>query len=107
MKNSMTSEQYTFYGKYFDTYNSYLRAISGEKPPQIFNDVALMLKFESAILDTHPKSMYKHETWRYKFYYNAIALMPINLLKDCLMKYFLQMPNYTPEIEILENEKDD
>lgn len=95
MRKSLTPEQLQFYGDYFDTYNLYLRAISNVKPPQILKDDNLMRKFESAILDIHPKFLYKHETWRYKFYYTIIAWMPIILIKDWLMQKFLQMPVYS------------
>lgn len=64
MLNAFTPEQEKFYSHYFEEYNAYLKHISGAKPVEAIRDVQLIGKFESALLDISPYSVYKCEPWR-------------------------------------------
>lgn len=64
MLNAFTPEQESFYSHYFEEYNAYLKHISGTKPVEAIQDKQLIGKFESALLDINPYSVYKCEPWR-------------------------------------------
>ncbi len=98
MKANFTSEQFEFYGDYFDRYNEYLKIVSGTKDPQIFNDLKMMETFEDALLDRHPKLIYINEPWRYKMYHFLFRISPQSIY-DFLIDKFVSMPKYVPKVQ--------
>lgn len=95
MRGAMDSEQLGFYGEFFDRYNSYLNAISGEKEPQMV-DTNIIETFESALLDVPARSRYMYEPLRYTIYHFLFKITP-QILTDFLLYKFVALPEYDPE----------
>lgn len=64
MRNSFSEEQQKFYGNYFESYNEYLKIISGYRQVDVIKDEILMGTFENALLSESPRTLYKHEPFR-------------------------------------------
>lgn len=95
MRAAMDKEQIDFYGDYFDRYNGYLSAISGEKEPQMV-DPLILESFEEALLDVPAKTRYVCEPLRYKIYHTIFRMTP-QKVTDFLLHKFVAMPEYDPE----------
>lgn len=94
MRDSLSEEQISFYGEYFDRYNGYLEGISGEKEPQMV-DMNIIDTFEEALLDNFPKTRYVCEPFRYKLYHILFKITP-QVITDMLLHKFIMMPKYEP-----------
>lgn len=94
MRASFNDEQLNFYGEYFDRYNNYLNGLSGEKEPQMIDNLIIQ-NFEEALLDAPPKSIYICEPIRYKFYHALFKVTP-QKVTDWLLHKFVAMPEYDP-----------
>ena len=92
MRTSLNAEQIDFYGEYFDRYNKYLEAISGEKEPKIV-DKNIIDTFEEALLHNIPKTRYIVEPFRYKLYHVLFKITP-QTITDMLLHKFVMMPRY-------------
>jgi hypothetical protein len=95
MREAFNEEQQNFYGDYFDRFNSYLSALSGEREPQMLSDPNILRVFEEALLDTPPKPRYVCEPWRYKIYHLLFKITPLPL-SDWLVHKFLAFPRFDP-----------
>lgn len=93
MKESLNEEQLNFYGEYFDRFNTYLSALSGEKEPQMLQDKNILRIFEEALLDIPPKAKYVCEPWRYKIYHLLFKITPLPLT-DWLIHKFVAFPRF-------------
>lgn len=98
MRSSFSEEQVTFYGDFFDRFNSYLEVISGEKEPQMVSQ-DILETFEEALLHDQPKSRYVSEPLRYKIYYTLFKFTP-RKLSDYLIQKFVMTPSYDPSKSI-------
>lgn len=95
MKKAFNEEQIKFYGEYFDRFNSYLSALSGEKEPIMLQDKNILSTFEEALLDAPPKPKYVCEPWRYKIYHLLFRITPLPLT-DWLLHKFVAFPRFDP-----------
>lgn len=94
MEESFSEDHKQFYGTYFKEFNAYLSHVSSvKKPLKPIEDDVLYKKFNEALLSCDPKFRYKHEPWRYFFYYNAFHITP-TWIRDYLMKKFLKFPEF-------------
>lgn len=98
MRSVFTDEQIGFYGEFFDRYNNYLAVLSGEKDPQLVDELILST-FEEALLDVPPKTRYICEPIRYKIYHALFKLTP-RIVTDWLLYKFVGMPEYDPSKSI-------
>ncbi|KAK5648483.1 hypothetical protein RI129_003375 [Pyrocoelia pectoralis] len=94
MYNSFSKEQLEFYGDYFNRYNNYLNAIGGSRNIEKINDSALYDKFEKALLELPPSSVYINESFYYSIYHTLFKCTPVSV-RDFLITRFMQMPSYT------------
>jgi short-subunit dehydrogenase involved in D-alanine esterification of teichoic acids len=96
MRSAFNEEQLAFYGDYFDRYNKYLEALSGEKEPQTLTNENILQKFSDALLDVPPKTVYISEPWRYKLYHFLFKISPQRSFTDYLIQKFISMPQFNP-----------
>lgn len=94
MRAAFTEEQLNFYGDYFDRYNKYLDALSGDKEPQQVDELIIQT-FEEALLDVPAKTRYICEPLRYKLYHLLFKITP-QKVTDWLLYKFVSMPEYDP-----------
>lgn len=95
MRETFNEDQLNFYGEYFDRFNSYLSALSGEKEPQMLHDKNILSTFEEALLDVPPKPKYVCAPWRYKIYHFLFKITPLPL-SDWLIHKFVAFPRFDP-----------
>lgn len=99
MEESFTEDDRRLYGNYFKEFNLYLRHVSGDRKPLTpLDDDELYRKFSEALLKNNPKAAYKHEPWRYFFYYNSFRIVPL-WLKDRLVNKFMKFPKFKPNTD--------
>ncbi|XP_054289393.1 D-beta-hydroxybutyrate dehydrogenase, mitochondrial-like [Macrosteles quadrilineatus] len=96
MLKAMSEEAKKFYGSYYQLYQSYLTALSGDKPAAPVQSVALYRLLDSALLDPRPRPHYHNTPWRYSLYHNLACVAPI-VLRDALVTRFVAMPQYKPD----------
>ena len=73
MQESFSHCDKKFHQSYFNSFTSYLNNVFVEKKPlKPLEDDVLYGKFFHALLNKNPKFIYKHEPWRYFFYYNNL-----------------------------------
>lgn len=100
MHSSFTSEQKEFYEEYFKRYNSYLSVISGPRVIKKIDDPSMYKKFDKALLEVPPKSLYIHEPFKYSIYHILFKYTPVSI-RDYLVTKFMQMPEYTARTSTL------
>uniref|UniRef100_A0A1A9W6I3 Uncharacterized protein n=1 Tax=Glossina brevipalpis TaxID=37001 RepID=A0A1A9W6I3_9MUSC len=93
MAANFSIEQHKFYDDYFRRFNEHLKIISGFKPPNQMQDEELLKKFEHALTNSQPKSLYIHEPLRYKIYRLLSQWCP-PVIMDFLIVKFVNMPTY-------------
>jgi hypothetical protein len=100
MEEAMTMLDHQFFGDYFRRYNEHLSAIPiAERPVPIPNDKLYSLLRE-ALLSSYPQSNYEYGPFRYKYYHFLMKISP-TWVRDCLVKRFVQMPEFWRKLHIL------
>ncbi|XP_031825632.2 SDR family oxidoreductase shroud [Nomia melanderi] len=97
MRNSMTDEARNFYGDYFTSYSRYFGSVAQPGNLEKLTDPGIYEAFEGALLDKHPSTVYKHESWRY-FVYHALFKITPTCVRDLLIKKFVQMPPWRKNV---------
>jgi len=93
MEEAMTSPDHQFFGDYFRRYNEHLSAIPvAGRPVPVPNDKLYSLLGE-ALLSNYPQSNYKYGPFRYEYYHFLMNISP-TWVRDCLVKRFMQMPEF-------------
>jgi len=93
MEEAMTSRDHQFFGDYFRRYNEHLSAIPiAGRPIPVPNDKLYSLLAE-ALLSNYPHSNYKYGPFRYEYYHFLMNISP-TWVRDCLVKRFVQMPEF-------------
>ncbi|XP_046828893.1 estradiol 17-beta-dehydrogenase 2 [Vespa crabro] len=93
MKESMTLDARHFYKDYFDRYAKYFEPLACKVTPKAVENPRIYEKFEGALLDRYPSSVYKCEPWRYCFYYTLFKITPY-YIRDRLTESFVKLPNW-------------
>ncbi|XP_017020695.1 D-beta-hydroxybutyrate dehydrogenase, mitochondrial [Drosophila kikkawai] len=93
MHEAFTQEQHALYDTYFEAFNSYLKVLTGFKPPNRLRNEALLAKFRDALTSSQPLALYIEEPWRYRLYRWLFAICPTPLV-DWLTLRFCAMPTY-------------
>ena len=100
MEEAMTSLDHQFFGDYFGRFNEHLSAIpAAGRPVPVPNDKLYSLLGE-ALLFNYPHSNYKYGPFRYEYYHFLMNISP-TWLRDCLVKRFIQMPEFWRKLYIL------
>ncbi|KAF7383810.1 hypothetical protein HZH68_014567 [Vespula germanica] len=93
MKESMTLDARYFYRDYFDRYVKYFEPLARKVTPKPVENPRIYEKFEGALLDNYPSSVYKCEPWRYCFYYTLFKITPY-YIRDRLTESFVKLPSW-------------
>lgn len=93
MSQAFSEEQHALYDSYFESFNAYLRILSGFKAPNQLKNESLLAKFKDALTNSQPLSIYIEEPWRYRLYRWLFGICPTPLV-DWLAVRFCAMPTY-------------
>ncbi|XP_017041859.1 D-beta-hydroxybutyrate dehydrogenase, mitochondrial [Drosophila ficusphila] len=93
MREAFSQEQHALYDTYFEAFNSYLKVLSGFKPPNRLKNDSLLAKFKDALTSSQPLDLYIEEPRRYCLYRWLFAICPTPLV-DWLTLRFCAMPTF-------------
>ncbi|XP_044731330.1 D-beta-hydroxybutyrate dehydrogenase, mitochondrial [Chrysoperla carnea] len=101
IENNLTEEKQLFYNNYIENYYDYLTMIPSSNRIEKINDKKLYEKFEAALKDQNPKTIYKHEPFNYRVHHFLFKILPTKY-RDLLVCRFVQLPVWKP----VENERE-
>lgn len=101
MHKSMSKEQLTYYGHYFDAYRNYLSTIDAyiNPPETVIPSTSKIYRYmDNALWATQPKAEYNvPEPWRYRIYYvlaRTLSALGLHNLKDEVVRRFVATPKF-------------
>ncbi|KAJ2946088.1 hypothetical protein O0L34_g5007 [Tuta absoluta] len=93
MLDNLNEEQKRIYERRLVALTNYLRAASNQNTSyDSLKDENITESFVKALLDDNPKSLYKVESWRYKFYYNLMRMPLPESVHHWIVKKFIAFP---------------